>query len=950
MILHFLIAICVFHMTALAAPQNPVISTTEPTITIYLPCPTDSTTLAPSSKINVSPYPTIAKAPSTISTDTIYTNANANANTYISASINSISQSSSETGIVDPASAMSNIAFSFMVVDGMTSWLNGQTPGDPTQSFAVVTSAVTVVPLSTPASPPTTLLVSSSEDVVFSTVVVIPLSTPPTPSPSSPNSSASSSEDVVLSTIVVVPLPIDSSHASSFTDSHEPVVVSTSMNTASSTSFSSPSSTGTTSNLSGLSEASAMYSKVSSSSSSSRSSISVSEPSSGFITSSILGSSLGADSSSTISASSSSRTFASSPTISKPASTKPTYQLTSSSEPEPSSTSELISSTGVSGMLFISLTTNVSSSSTPSSSSGIDKSNASVPFASIPTVSKLVLANSTSSLVYTSGPTLSTTSATRSSTGVSGISSGSITSSIFGSSETSSFSASGNFSSSVPSTSSLYSASSVPFTTSVPFNSSLYSASSTTISKSESANFTSPLASNVVTSQTTRSSGPVIITTKTTVELPLSTSTPASTPPITSSRASLGIATTTGKVHTFAPGGWNASLSSKSESSFNIYTSFTLGALTTLKAAGGFKDDQSATPVPVNLTTSTSSFSSQTAILSSTSSPDITSIPGTVSMSDATSIPSLTSSSNITSMLSMISMSDATSTSKSIQLVSATSISNSISLSNTTSLSSSITLSTASPISSVISVTIGSSSAHFSNSTSAVSTSTSTSSIVASPTPSDCGERGDFVLNFDDVPPLSVSNVSDTDVQPEPLFNPYHQFLFSDGFTVVPPPKRLPFLPSSSPLLLEFIPNFTANVSNRQTGPNAADHGFSGQIGSGDEGLTGCFNFNLHGASLGCDSVGPACDFTFTGYSYDVASKVTSQVAQQVVNVPACPELSNCSLTRIDLDSSFKDLTYFFMNVTVAGKPKLWWMDDVRLGWFDNTCTTGLCRQSAHLH
>lgn len=167
---------------------------------------------------------------------------------------------------------------------------------------------------------------------------------------------------------------------------------------------------------------------------------------------------------------------------------------------------------------------------------------------------------------------------------------------------------------------------------------------------------------------------------------------------------------------------------------------------------------------------------------------------------------------------------------------------------------------------------------------------------------------------------------------------------------MVPPPKRLPFLPTSSPLLLEFIPNFTANSSNSKTGPNAADHGFSGQIGSGDEGHTGCFNFNLYGASLGCDSRGPDCDFTITGYSYDVVSNKTSQITQQVVHVPACPGLSDCVLTNVDLDDSFRGLTYFFMNVTVAGKPKLWWMDDLRLGWFDNSCEMGVCRQSAHIH
>lgn len=96
--------------------------------------------------------------------------------------------------------------------------------------------------------------------------------------------------------------------------------------------------------------------------------------------------------------------------------------------------------------------------------------------------------------------------------------------------------------------------------------------------------------------------------------------------------------------------------------------------------------------------------------------------------------------------------------------------------------------------------------------------------------------------------------------------------------------------------------------------------------------------------------MGPPCDFTFTGYKYDVASKNTSQVTQQTINVPACPELSNCVLTNVNLNSRFKDLTYFLVNVTVAGKPKLWWMDDLRLGWSDNSCAMGLCRQNDHVH
>jgi hypothetical protein len=95
---------------------------------------------------------------------------------------------------------------------------------------------------------------------------------------------------------------------------------------------------------------------------------------------------------------------------------------------------------------------------------------------------------------------------------------------------------------------------------------------------------------------------------------------------------------------------------------------------------------------------------------------------------------------------------------------------------------------------------------------------------------------------------LSIGNQSVNDVQPEPVFNPYHQFDFSDGFVVVPPPKD-PYLPSSKPLLLEFIPNFDDNETNTQSGPNTQEFGYSGDIGNGDHGLTGCFGFNFYGAS-----------------------------------------------------------------------------------------------------
>lgn len=203
------------------------------------------------------------------------------------------------------------------------------------------------------------------------------------------------------------------------------------------------------------------------------------------------------------------------------------------------------------------------------------------------------------------------------------------------------------------------------------------------------------------------------------------------------------------------------------------------------------------------------------------------------------------------------------------------------------------------------------------------------------------------LVQFDDIPPLSIGNQNPNTVTPEPVFNPYHQFDFSDGFVVVPPPTD-PYLPSSPPLLLEFIPNFNINGTNTQVGPNSAEEGYSGQISDGDGDRTGCFRFNVYGASFGCDSQGPECGFTFSGYQLN-ASRKEVQIASQSIAVPACPALANCTLTPVTLDKSFENLAFVRINVTVAQQTKIWWMDDLRLGWYNNSCTTGLCRQTAHL-
>lgn len=166
---------------------------------------------------------------------------------------------------------------------------------------------------------------------------------------------------------------------------------------------------------------------------------------------------------------------------------------------------------------------------------------------------------------------------------------------------------------------------------------------------------------------------------------------------------------------------------------------------------------------------------------------------------------------------------------------------------------------------------------------------------------------------------------------PMPLFSPYHQFYFSDGWTIVPPPTD-PYKPSSSPLLVEFLVD-----------PNSA-LGYTGALGNGENALLGCFNFKATSMSLGCDSLGPDCDWQFTGLRFNNVTKATDTITTQTMSTAACPTLSNCDLVPVFLDSTFTNLTELRINVTVAGVDKIWWLDDLHLSWFDDSCDAGLCR------
>lgn len=174
------------------------------------------------------------------------------------------------------------------------------------------------------------------------------------------------------------------------------------------------------------------------------------------------------------------------------------------------------------------------------------------------------------------------------------------------------------------------------------------------------------------------------------------------------------------------------------------------------------------------------------------------------------------------------------------------------------------------------------------------------------------------------------------------MYNPYDRFWFSSGFVIAPPPT-VPFVPTSGGKLLEFVPPVLTNGTATYSLDTA-------QFGVGVDASSECFRFNFYGANLGCDAKkGQFCEFTFTGYRFNATLNAEEEAMSQLAWVPACPELKECPLTPF-LVEDFNDITSVLVTLRVDGKPHSWWADDVRVGWFNNSCEAGRCRAGTQRH
>ncbi|PGH12375.1 hypothetical protein AJ79_04323 [Helicocarpus griseus UAMH5409] len=217
---------------------------------------------------------------------------------------------------------------------------------------------------------------------------------------------------------------------------------------------------------------------------------------------------------------------------------------------------------------------------------------------------------------------------------------------------------------------------------------------------------------------------------------------------------------------------------------------------------------------------------------------------------------------------------------------------------------------------------------------------TTTTQAIATPssTPEKCGESGEFTIDFDGLPGFATGANSSSF---PPIFNPYYHFFFSDGWSYGPPPA-VPYPSISKPYIGIYVPS--KHKENR--GSPYAGLLDGGQFGAGPRSGLDTFWFDTYSAYFGCDNGSPntPCEITVSAVKYSTTTKKEEPAGMRSFTLPSCPDYKNCALSKLDFGDSFRAISGLQFSATVAGEPVIWFVDDIEMNWYNNTCAAGLER------
>jgi hypothetical protein len=169
---------------------------------------------------------------------------------------------------------------------------------------------------------------------------------------------------------------------------------------------------------------------------------------------------------------------------------------------------------------------------------------------------------------------------------------------------------------------------------------------------------------------------------------------------------------------------------------------------------------------------------------------------------------------------------------------------------------------------------------------------------------------------------------------------PYHHLTFSNGYVYAPDPT-VPYQPASSPHLAVFLANGTGMRASSPNGGSVKP----GEIGDGPYESMSAFWFDAFTAFLGCDDGGPDdCTMVFTGYTWSQTAGDEIATYSQNATLSACPGLKECQLQQMHFSDAFRGLSGLQIQAFVGNEQRMFFMDDLALGWSNSTCAAGLTR------
>ena len=172
------------------------------------------------------------------------------------------------------------------------------------------------------------------------------------------------------------------------------------------------------------------------------------------------------------------------------------------------------------------------------------------------------------------------------------------------------------------------------------------------------------------------------------------------------------------------------------------------------------------------------------------------------------------------------------------------------------------------------------------------------------------------------------------------MTEPYHHLFYSNGYGYVAPPNpNEPYAAGSQPNLCIFDPK----LASSNFGTPDSNGVYPGEIGAGRRSSIDAYWFNTTSAEMGCD--GEACMMMITGFKWDAAHQQEAIFAQQNASIPACKSKRDCKLALVEFESAFAGLTGIQFEALVNDTVRsIFVMDNLKLGWYNNTCAAGNLR------